>query len=287
MADPHPAADSKERVANYVYFASLYFVSVGVLYLWGYWSPFGVNILEHLALTDVIKITAYPVVTALLLSAVGAAIGEALVGEARLPAGGGRDTRVGRFLHRFAQPLLVLYVVGTFALLVIGPIEKWRVLPLLLGLPLYVAAKQAGLLQSLIPHESPRSIVLYVLATLPPLAYGHGLLAANKIQTGLSFKYLLPEIPQHAAEVEPTRALRYVGIAGEVVFFFDPARTAGVLTKVEQGSPIVLKQFELPKSPAASSSSPGAAPASAPAGPNHSPKRSANGGPGALPPSSA
>jgi len=282
MTDSPATQSPKERVSNYVYLASLYFISVGVLYLWGYWSPFGINILEHLALTDVLKITAYPVATALLLSAIGAALGEVLVGEAKLPAGGGRDSKIGKFLHRFAHPILGLYVIGTLALLLHGPVEKWRILPVLLGLPLYIAAKQAGLLQKLIQHESPRSIVLYVLATLPPLAYGQGLLAANKIQTGSSFTYLLSELPKHPIQVEPTKALRYVGTAGDVVFFFDPIRVAVILAKFETNSPVTLKQFEPPKVPASPASSPASLPASAPAssaGPNPSLKRIANGRP--------
>lgn len=246
MTAPPVLSIAKERVSSMVYPTSLYFISIGVLYLWGYWPTFGVNILEHLPLTDVLKITAYPVATALLLSAVGATLGEALVSDERLPPGGGRDSRLGVFLRRFGPQLLGVYVLGTVALLFYGPIEKWRALPVLLGLPLYVSAKQAGFLKALIPHESPRSIVLYVLATLPPLAYGHGLLAANKITEGSAFRYLLSDFPKQAMQIDPLKALRYIGTAGELIFFFDPIRNAVVQAKIDANSPLVLKQFDRP-----------------------------------------
>ena len=261
MAASHPDSNPKERVENYVYLASMYFVSVGILYLWGYWSPFGINILEHLALTDVLKITAYPVATAVLLTAIGATIGEAVVSDRDWPPGGGRDSPIGRFLNRFGPQLLALLVVGTVGLLLFGPVEKWRILPALLGLPLFIAAKQAGLLQKLIPHESPRSIVLYLLATLPPLAYGQGLLAASKIQNGASFMYLLSKIPEHSAQAESAKALRYVGTAGDLIFFFDPLRTAVVLAKIDTNSPLVLKQYESHNAPVSPASTPASTPA--------------------------
>ena len=246
MTDLPTDDGSKEPLSNYMYIGSLYFICVGVLYLWGYWSPFGVNILEHLALADVLKITAYPIASAVFLSGIGAALGEAFVRGAKVSPGGGRGSSFERFLRRFFTPLILLYAVSTVALLLYGPIEKWRILPVFLGAPLYFAANQARVLHRLIPHEGPRSVVLYVLATLPPFAFGHGLLAANKIQTGSSFTYLVSELPHHPARTEPTDALRYVGTAGERMFFFDPLRIAVVLAKVGEAPPIVVKQFEPP-----------------------------------------
>ena len=65
MPEQDISAVTKERVASYVYFGSLYFVSVGALYLWGYWSAFNINILAYLSLADVLKLTAYPIALAL------------------------------------------------------------------------------------------------------------------------------------------------------------------------------------------------------------------------------
>jgi hypothetical protein len=255
MPEQALSANTKERVASYVYFGSLYFVTVGALYLWGYWSPFGVNILEYLALSDILKITAYPIATALLLSAVGAAIGETLVSEDRLPPGGGKDTRIGQFLLRFAPMLVGAYVIGTVTLLLFGPVEKWRALPVLLGLPFYVFAKQTGVMSGFIPRESPRSVVLYVLAVLPALGYGHGTLAAEKIQNAKAFAYVVSELPGYAAGDDAMKQPRLLGTAGDTIFFFDPAKAAVVLLRLETGKVIVLKQYEAPKTPLAAARS--------------------------------
>lgn len=255
MSEPLQPPNPKDRVANSLYFASLYFVTVGVLYLWGYWVPFGINILEYLTLSDILKATAYPIATALLLTAVGAAIGEALVNRDHLPSGSGRDTVIGRFLRRFAPILQLLYVGGTVALFLFGPVEKWRTLPILLAFPIYAFAKQTNVLTQAIPHESPRSVVIYVLAVLPTLAYGHGTLAANKIQTAQAFTYVISELPGYPAGTNTQTQPRLIGHAGDHLFFFDPVKTAVVVETLEPGRSLVLKQYEVPKEVAPSSGS--------------------------------
>lgn len=255
MSEPPQSTAPKDRVANSLYFASLYFVTVGVLYLWGYWTPFGINILEYLALSDILKATAYPIATALLLTAVGAAIGEALVNRNQFPPGGGRDTVIGRFLRRFAPILQLLYVGGTVALYLFGPVEKWRALPILLAFPIYAFAKQTNFLTQAVPHESPRSVVIYVLAVLPALAYGHGTLAANKIQTAQAFTYAISELPGHPAGANSQTQPRLIGHAGDHLFFFDPVKIAAVVVTLEPGKSLVLKQYEVAKEMAPSSGS--------------------------------
>lgn len=255
MSELTQTPDPKDRVSSSLYFASLYFVTIGVLYLWGYWAPFGINILEYLALSDILKATAYPIATALLLTAIGAAIGEVLVNRSHFPSGGGRDTAIGRVLRKFAPILRILYVGGTVTLLLYGPVEKWRALPILLAFPIYAFAKQTEFLTQAIPHESPRSVVIYVLAVLPALAYGHGTLAANKIQTAKAFTYVASELPGYPVSTNAQTQPRLIGHAGDHLFFFDPMKTAVVVTKMESGKSLVLKQYEIPKeaAPAAGS----------------------------------
>ena len=81
----------RNSLGKYAYVSSLYFLAVGVLYLWGYWPSFGVNVLEYAGLTDIIKTAAYPVASLFVFFAVGAVFGELLASDA-LPPGGGAGT---------------------------------------------------------------------------------------------------------------------------------------------------------------------------------------------------
>lgn len=242
---------SKDRITSHLYFASLYFVTVGVLYLWGYWSTFGINILEYLSLTDVLKATAYPIVTALVLTAIGAVIGEGLtnsnVFRNSLPLGGERNTKIGPFLRRLAPYIVTLYILGTGSLLVFGPIQKWNVLPILLAIPIFMFLENAKLFERAIPHARPRSIIIYLLAVLPPLAYGRGVLAANSIQTGQAFTYTTSAIPGYRVANEPLKQLRLLGHANETIFLLDPTKASVIVLKLQAGEPLILAQYHRPR----------------------------------------
>lgn len=242
---------AKNRVSTYLYFGSLYFVTVGVLYLWGYWATFDVNILEYLSLADVLKITAYPIASAFVFATLGAVTGELLIRRGALPSGGKRDTRIGQFLRKMAPLLLLTYALGTIALFVYGPVEKWNVLPLLLAIPMYFFAKERGFLVSIIPHESPRSVVIFLLCALPPFSYGHGRLQAATILNGTDYKYVVSPIEGIGANADTSisKRLRYLGHAGDFVFLFQPVNTTLVITRFDHTKSLHLQKFKVSSQP--------------------------------------
>jgi hypothetical protein len=229
-----------------LYFLTLYFVAVGVLYLWGYWSTFNVNILEYLSLTDVIRLTAYPVASAFVFMAIGAVVAEVLVGQPTLPAGIGRNTRTGKFLRKIVPFLVFAYLAATVALTLSNIPNKWSPLSVLFAVPVYVFAKKRDFLIDLVPHDSARSIVIYLLATLPTFAYGQGQLHAAVIVGGQKFEYVLSPIDQVsvAADASPIQRVRYLGHAGDLFFFLNPMHSILVITKFQDDKPLLLKHFD-------------------------------------------
>lgn len=237
-------AVSKNQIASYLYLCTLYFVTIGVLYLWGYWSTFNVNILEYLNLADVLKATAYPIATALILLAFGAAVGELLLVPTMRNIFGTPKKRSDEFF----KILFLLYLPGTAALAVFGPVEKWAVLPILLAIPVQIIAARRGFLDKLIPHESTRYIMTMILAMLPPLAYGHGRLDANEIQTSSAFTYVLSDFPGTGVTsgITPSERLRFLGHAGDNFFLLDPVKNTLTIMRLDSGKAFVFKQFEQP-----------------------------------------
>jgi hypothetical protein len=53
----------KTKWLKIIYFATSYGFVVSMLYLFGYWSTFDINILEYIKISDVIKISIYPILT--------------------------------------------------------------------------------------------------------------------------------------------------------------------------------------------------------------------------------
>lgn len=222
---PSNAAEPARTGTATAYWASAYFLSVATLYLWAYWFAFNVNVLEYVSVADIVKTAVFPIATIFVFIALGAIAGEAMFPRGFLPAGGGTNGPVGRALRRAAPVVAAVYAVSVFLLLFFGPVEKWRVLPILIAIPMSLGLKEAGLLQRVIKSDSTRTVLIFLLAALPPFAYGHGTLRANDIRSGLAFSYVASAIEGHFVDAEApvTERLRYVGKAGETYFLFEPS----------------------------------------------------------------
>lgn len=142
----------------YVYWGSMYFITVATLYLWGYWSEFDINILEYVDLTDIAKTAAYPVASTFISILLGVILGEALPLHKELPYDGGRNTRTGRALHRLAPILKVIYAVSILLLFSLGPPQKWLVFPFLIAFPISFVLTERGFLADAISSINTRSI---------------------------------------------------------------------------------------------------------------------------------
>jgi hypothetical protein len=233
----------KERAAAYVYFCTLYFLTVGVLYLWGYWSAFKINILEYLELADIIKSTAYPIASVILLTVIGAALGEAMVDKSP-SGGGGMEARLWSFVGRHFARVTQAYVLGALALILWAPSWMWQVLPTVLAIPISVGIMQRGALRTIVPGDRARFVVVFVLSVMPFAAYGQGCLAAGKVLSGTDYAYVVSEVPGYKSAESASRDtfLRVIGRAGEQMFLFDPAAQSVFIFKPESGKSVVVKR---------------------------------------------
>jgi hypothetical protein len=245
MAINQHAQKPENSYARYAYLSSIYFLSVGVLYLWGYWATFDVNILEYAGIADILKTAAYPIASTFIFFAVGAVSGELLVGRAHLPQGGGSASPIGRFLHRVAPIIVPVYFVGTGLLFVLGPVEKWRILPILVVFPVYIVLKRQRIFEDVIPNESTRSIVIFLIVALPLSAYGYGKLKATGVIEGRSYSYLLNQSDGLPTPVVsgPEHRLRFIGQVNDYLFFYNPDNKSTLIVKFEHAKLIELKVY--------------------------------------------
>ncbi|WP_027924435.1 hypothetical protein [Pseudomonas sp. URMO17WK12:I12] len=228
----------------YIYFLSLYFATVGVLYLWGYWSPFGVNILEYVSLTDIVKSTIYPIASAFIFLALGVIMGQLVRIGPTLPPGEGKHTAIARFLSRHKRLLIILYIAVILTLLIYGPVEKWQgALPVLLGAPIALYASARNVLARQIPADGSRTVCLFLLAVLPFIAFGHGQLRAAAVLEGKTFDYVIDSVIV-TPDAQPLQSTRFVGHAGDFFFFFEPKKSTLIISKFETVKTLRLGRFE-------------------------------------------
>lgn len=230
------------KLSTYIYAGAIYYISVGTLYLWGYWSSFGINILEYLNASDIIKTTAYPIASTFVLFIVGALLAEITSGPTKPPPNGEANSKFGKWLRRHAKILAIFYGVLTIVLVLIGPNQKWYLVAVLVAAPITFFAKSHRLFSARIQNESVRTIVIYVMAALPIFAYGVGRTAADNIAQGKDFTYVISGVGdlQATSPVLPESRLRLLGHAGDYMFFMKPSTRILLLVKVDSGQEIML-----------------------------------------------
>jgi hypothetical protein len=253
---------SEGKFGRYAYVSSLYFVSVGVLYLWGYWGTFGINILEYADFTDLIKSAAFPVASAFGAFAIGVIGGHVLASDTNktdshskqgsTPQGTPKlRERLFTWLYGRRQSLVTAYLTGTALLLIFGPPVKWAFLPFLLTFAAGATVVGTDLFLDVFPNRATRTTAVFLVVGLPFFAYGRGITKAEDVRTGRSYTYVATEI--EGISIPPSAdagtRLRVVGYVGPFVFFYNPNNESTVLLNVDEAKMLELKLKEPNKIP--------------------------------------
>lgn len=236
------------QVKQYSFVASVYCVTVGFLYLWGYWSKLGVNILEYMNLTDIIKLSLIPILTSFGSFAIGAMLGPLIFSHEKLfPPGGGANTPVGHFLSKHKEFIFSGYVFMVSLIWLFGPINKWHVLPLLIAIPLGVNLQGSGIFKDLVPNMEAERVTSLLICMLPFAAYGYGLLNANEIVQGQKYQYVEVSSEQlhtqpHAKKKEDNLIkLRYLGFVNDYVFLMPMEDKSIIVTRFDKLGTLKIK----------------------------------------------
>lgn len=183
-------------------------IVVAISYLWGYWGTFEILIISYLSVSDVLVLSAFP----LLGLAVTLLIGLSIAAVLRVESPDGTDIR-----NRSVKPEIIytLSLLAIILIVIFGGATKW----LLLAIPFAVFVSTYISSNSLIAKRFLTHNELYfiLLATtlLPALAFGYGKTQSLLILQGVHYQVL--ETPSVSARDE-----RYLGKAGEYLFSLEP-----------------------------------------------------------------
>ena len=210
-----------QRFKVYLTVAVSYCTGVGALYLFGYWGPFDVNVLEFVSLGDALKLAIYPVLVGISLAPLGFLLSQFLL-EKRLPAGGGADTAVGRFGRRNWRPLLSIVVGAVFGVALFaeesGP--KWVLLGFLVSF-LTLPLTHSPTMINWIPHPTVRSWVLFNGVLIAAMAFAFGRAGANAARLGTA--PLIVDVQRSNLSLTETaeRPVVYLGRIGEFFALYE------------------------------------------------------------------
>lgn len=160
----------------------LYGCVVSLLYLFGYWGAFKINIMEFIGLQDFAKLSLYPLAGAFISLLIGVALAKLFTFK-ELPPGGASDSGFRQFGLKHWRILVALNLVLIVLIIVFVPYEsKWIVIASLISL-LSVPICHLEYFISAIPNSKIRATILFLLLLLGGIAFAHGKIEAELIKT--------------------------------------------------------------------------------------------------------
>lgn len=217
---------------------SAYSVAVGMAYLWGYWSPFSINILDYMGVADILTAAAWPLFGAFSTLLVGMLIG----GRQPTAESLGKEDRLVRAIGWYWTNLRELHFLALLLIWLSDLPSKWWLLSLLGGTPLTVYVMR----QQWIEHfPLPRNILLMIvffIITAPVAAIATGQSQAQNVKEGRSYIAVYSDVGGYPvpANAEQGARLRLLGTRGETLFMWDPQTKRTVVAKFSDGHPLSL-----------------------------------------------
>lgn len=192
------------------FFISIYAVSVGILYEWGYWGRFDINILQFMSASEVLRSAAYPFLGVFVFFILGAGLNLFLFKP--LPEGGGRTTKVGVILNKHSH----FYAIAAICTLVfINWLSSgrwaWDILGFAVWITCTVLISRLELLHSLIPDDEIRALVGTFVVAMPVFSFTYGATAGEEILSGSDYR--------EATIPSTIEKSKFLGIAGDYAFF--------------------------------------------------------------------
>ncbi len=243
MGDP-ASVESSGVGTRFLYFASIYFVATGTLYLWGYWGFFAINVLAYISTADIVKVTLYPVIVVLIGCVGGVLVGE--LGGADFLLSGIPDKSRLKDWRAWRRPksIFLLAVIAGMVVDVFRSESGWFIAALLVALPVASTLRRTRLFASLLPNEAARANVLYVLALVPGFSFATGRDAAFRVALGSSAYFVQGEQLSRLEALSgssPETRWKFLGPISDYVFFASEDNKSIIIARADKFDGFSLK----------------------------------------------
>lgn len=221
----------KTKWLKIIYFATSYGFVVSMLYLFGYWSTFDINILEYIKISDVIKISIFPIITSVGITIIGFIVGDFVIRWGDKP--NVQKSKISKRIDKWTNFILksAFIVSNIFFIAYTLYNRDWIVFCTLFSLISPMVADyilvtyKAEMVKKLIPFPGYEYIILYIFLTILSLAFGYGKVRSLSIlETGSCF-YMNVSIFKEKELFQDQKRLKYLGMGGDFMFFLSEDNT--------------------------------------------------------------
>jgi hypothetical protein len=221
---------------KFITFIAPYSLVVSLLYLFGYWGTFNVNVLEYIALADVIKNALYPLIYSSIFIIIGLTIGSLVTVPLTklMPAGGGADlpeAKYFRLLFRFM--MLFILALALYTIFFEVGNARWFKVAVLVNIPVIVMIGNAEFATDYISNKKLRILIVNILSVSLLFSFGWGAVNAERAKSSERTVTINGEQTNE----------KYVGWAGNFLFLWDNSKHTLV---VKSKSTIKSMEFSMP-----------------------------------------
>ncbi|MGB4101267.1 MAG: hypothetical protein WBK91_05120 [Alphaproteobacteria bacterium] len=161
---------------------------LGIMYEWGYWRVFNVDILEFAALQDIIKLAAYPLLggIVLLITSLG------WMKHTQQQVDKLKNTSFDKFMKRYWGLNLLFFAAVLFVQLHFIPYPfNVQLFSLTFSAYLTSIILSGNFFSNLVPNYRLRSVIVFGVLIAPSVFYVHGANDAQNILIGNGYQYTL------------------------------------------------------------------------------------------------
>lgn len=200
---------------------------LGTLYLWGYWSSFGINVFEYASLSDAAFSAVIPLLTAFIGLALGLMQG---ISNPLLTINSTEDEIRGAFVVRTALAVSVVVLVSISILALESISFAWRAGWLIVFSPIFLLPN----IFFKATHEKPMGTAILVTLCVCFISFATGKSNAHKILEGS--EYMQSNIDNEE--------LRYIGHLHENFFFCDQSNRTVTILRGDETNKITLQKIK-------------------------------------------
>jgi hypothetical protein len=191
-----------------------YSLLISLLYLFGFWSSFDINVLEYIAFSDVLKSAMYPLMYSSVFLLIGFSVGNLIATplETVLPPGAGKDVPEAKYFRwLFRISWCVLLVIIAYVILFQAGNYRWYKVAFLLVIVMSYFVGDASFAESYIPIKRVRVVLVNVFTAVAVYSFGWGAVDANNLKHNDAELKLNGTISEY----------KYIGWAGDFLFLWD------------------------------------------------------------------
>lgn len=217
---------SDENQLSVVSLAIAYGIAISLLYLFGYWSTFNINVLDYASLSDVVKIAIYPVFVSAVLVIIAPLVFGFVSGRLLEKDPGKAFIIVSHRYTRWSTLVAIVIGIILIAWQRNGTAFKYAGICLTYAININIPTNHR-FLKPLIPNEVVRRIIIFILLMVLLCSFGSGRENGEKVLGGKGvsvvstaiFKAKGTEEFRSKALLEKQDSLKYLGAAGDYFLF--------------------------------------------------------------------